>query len=206
MQLLNRIVSVNSGVHSVVFTFRENPERFFNVRYKGDISTVAQKLAIMEDIGIENVILIDFSSDFSKLRGEQFFSDIKESLILSKIVVGYDFKCGNGNDTDASDIDRMFKKSGVDVEVIPEFVYMGTPVKSTMIRTFIKVGELNILPELMDYGYSIDITGFSGSMKRSDSKQVLPASGSFSLKLFDGGVYRNAAITADETAVRWEFI
>ena len=80
------------------------------------------------------------------------------------------------------------------------------PVKSTMIRTFIRVGELAILPELMEFGYSIDISGHQGSMLRSDTKQVLPPAGSYSMQLYDGGKYRNASITADETAVGWEFI
>ena len=61
-----------------------------------------------------------------------------------------------------------------EVQVVPEYSYSGVPVKSTMIRTFIQVGELNILPSIMEFGYSIDISGHQGSMLRSDAKQVLP--------------------------------
>ena len=79
-------------------------------------------------------------------------------------------------------------------------------LKSTMIRTFIQVGELNILSSIMEFGYSIDISGHQGSMLRSDAKQVLPPAGSYSMQLYDRGKYRNASITAGETAVGWEFI
>ncbi|MBO7517179.1 MAG: hypothetical protein J6T61_05495, partial [Spirochaetia bacterium] len=123
-----------------------------------------------------------------------------------KIAVGYDFKCGCGNDTTSVDIVSMFEGTGVDVQVVPEFKYSGVPVKSTMIRTFIQVGELDILPQLMEFGYSIDISGHRSSMLRSDTTQVLPPAGSYSMRLYDRGEYRNASITAGKTAVGWEFI
>ena len=126
--------------------------------------------------------------------------------MLKKIAVGYDFKCGCGNDTTTVDIVSMFAGSDVDVHVVPEYSYSGVPVKSTMIRTFIRVGELNILSNIMEFGYSIDISGHQGSMLRSDTKQVLPPAGSYRMKLYDRGKYRNASITAGKTAVGWEFI
>ena len=206
MEILRQVLSQGNGVHSVVFTFRTNPAIYFGGSFKGDIYTVDQKLSALNALGTDAVVLIDFSADFVKLSGKQFFSIIRASLMLKKIAVGYDFKCGCGNDTSIDDIVSMFEGSDVDVQVVPECRYSGVPVKSTMIRTFIRVGELAILPELMEFGYSIDISGHQGSMLRSDTKQVLPPAGSYRMKLYDGGKYRNASITADETAVGWEFI
>ena len=206
MEILRHVLSQGSGIHSVVFTFRTNPAIYFGGDYKGDIYTVDQKLSALEALGTDAVVLIDFSADFVKLSGKQFFSIIGASLVLKKIAVGYDFKCGCGNDTTTVDIVSMFAGSDVDVHVVPEYSYSGVPVKSTMIRTFIRVGELNILSNIMEFGYSIDISGHQGSMLRSDTKQVLPPAGSYRMKLYDRGKYRNASITADETAVGWEFI
>ena len=206
MELLGKVLSQGSGIQSVVFTFRENPAAYFGGNYKGDIYTLSQKVSALERLGIDNLVLIDFSADFVKLSGKQFFSILRASLDLKKIAVGYDFKCGYQNDTDSSVIVSMFEGTDVDVQVVPEFRYSGVPVKSTMIRTFIRVGELNILPELMEFGYSIDISGHRDSMLRTDTKQVLPPAGSYSLQLYDRGEYRNASITAGETAVGWEFI
>jgi len=206
MEILRQVLSQGGGIRSVVFTFRTNPALFFGGRFKGDIYTVSQKLSALEALGTDAVVLIDFSADFVKLSGKQFFSILRANLMLRKIAVGYDFKCGYQNDTDTSVIMSMFEGSDIDVKVVPEYRYSGVPVKSTMIRTFIQVGELNILPNLMEFGYSIDISGHRGSMLRSDTTQVLPPAGSYSLQLYDRGEYRNASITAGETAVGWEFI
>ena len=206
MELLRQVLSQGSGIQSAVFTFRENPATYFGGNYRGGIYTLTQKVSALEALGIDNVVLIDFSADFVKLSGKQFFSILGASLNLKKIAVGYDFKCGYQNDTDSSVIVSMFKGTDVDVQVVPEYRYSGVPVKSTMIRTFIQVGELNILPELMEFGYSIDISGHRCPMLRSDTTQVLPPAGSYTMKLYDRGKYRNASITADETAVGWEFI
>ncbi|MBO7430367.1 MAG: adenylyltransferase/cytidyltransferase family protein [Spirochaetia bacterium] len=206
MEILRQVLSQGNGIHSVVFTFRTNPALFFKGSFRGDIYTLQQKISAFQELGADTLILIDFSADFVKLSGKQFFSIIGASLMLKKIAVGYDFKCGCGNDTTSDDIVSMFAGTDVDVQVVPEYRCAGVPVKSTMIRTFIQTGELNILPELMEFGYSIDISGHMGSMLRSDTKQVLPPAGSYSMRLYDRGEYRNASITAGKTAVGWEFI
>ena len=206
MEILRQVLSQGNGIQSVVFTFRTNPALYFKGSFKGDIYTLSQKLTALDELGTDAVVLIDFSADFVKLSGRQFFSIIRERLMLKKIAVGYDFKCGCGNETTSSDIVSMFEGTGVDVQVVPEFKYSGVPVKSTMIRTFIQVGELGILPQLMEFGYSIDISGHQSSMLRSDTTQVLPPAGSYSMSLYDRGEYRNASITAGKTAVGWEFI
>ena len=206
MEILRHVLSQGNGIQSVVFTFRTNPALFFKGSFKGDIYTLSQKLSALDELGTDVVVLIDFSADFVKLSGKQFFSILGASLNLKKIAVGYDFKCGYQNDTNASVILSMFEGSGVGVQVVPEFKYSGVPVKSSMIRTFIQVGELNILPELMEFGYSIDITGHQSSMLRSETTQVLPPAGSYNMRLYDRGEYRNASITAGQTAVGWEFI
>ncbi|MBR4684847.1 MAG: hypothetical protein IKO95_08560 [Spirochaetia bacterium] len=206
MEILNQVLSKGSGIQSAVFTFRTNPALYFKGSFKGDIYTLQQKVSALQRLGIDNLILIDFSADFVKLSGKQFFSILRASLKLKKIAVGYDFKCGCGNDTTSADIVSMFEGTGVDVQVVPEFKYSGVPVKSTMIRTFIQVGELNILPQIMEFGYSIDISGRKSPMLRSDTTQVLPPAGSYSMQLYDRGEYRNASITAEKTAVGWEFI
>ena len=206
MEILLRVLSQGDGIHSVVFTFRTNPAVYFKGSFKGDIYTLDQKLSALDALGTDEVVLIDFSADFVKLSGRQFFSIIRENLVLRKIAVGYDFKCGYKNDTSSSDIVSMFAGTAVDVQVLPEYRYSGVPVKSTMIRTFIQVGELEILPQLMEFGYSIDISGHRNSMLRSDTTQVLPPAGSYSMRLYDRGEYRNASITAGKTAVGWEFI
>lgn len=206
MAILNQVLSQGNGVQSAVFTFRTNPALYFKGSFKGDIYTLHQKVNALQMLGTDTVVLIDFSADFVKLSGRQFFSIIRENLMLKKIAVGYDFKCGCGNDTTGADIVSMFEGTGVDVQVVPEFRYSGVPVKSTMIRTFIQVGELNILPQIMEFGYSIDISGCQSPMLRSDTTQVLPPAGSYSMRLYDRGEYRNASITAEKTAVGWEFI
>lgn len=206
MEILRQVLEQGNGVRSVVFTFRENPAVYFKGNFRGNIYTTDQKLSALSALGTDAVVLIDFSADFVKLSGRQFFSIIGASLVLRKIAVGYDFKCGYENDTTSADIVSMYKGTGVEVQVVPEYSYSGVPVKSTMIRAFIKMGELAILPSIMEFGYSIDISGCRGYMLRSASKQVLPPAGSYRMQLYDRGKYRNASITAGETAVGWEFI
>lgn len=215
LSLFKRILEKKEDERTVVFTFCQNPSSILKKeKFKGDICTLRQKLAIMENIGIDTVILIDFSTDFSKLSGRQFFSKIESSLIPVRIVVGYDFKCGRDNDTYAEDIAGMYGESGVIVEIVPKFKYDDYPVKSTMIRDCIKKGEIAKLQKVMYKGYSIDIsdkslTGFDGKyyfIERRNISQVVPDRGVFMIPLFDNGKYRDARVFIDEQLIKWAYI
>lgn len=205
MALMKRIIGEKDAV-PVVITFRQNPHEIFKKDFQGNIYTLNQKLAIMRDIGIDTVILIDFSYEFGKLSGRQFFQKIEESLIPVKVVIGYDFRCGFNNDTGSADIKSMYADSGVNVEVVDEFVYSGCTVKSTFIRSLITEGRLDILSELMYNGYSVDVSGLdSDEIPRNEIKQLLPGSGSYKIKLFRGGSFTDAVINVNNTLVKLEY-
>jgi len=203
--LLDRITG-EKDICSAVFTFRQNPHEIFNSSFQGNIYTLNQKLAIMKDIGIDTVILIDFSYEFGKLSGRQFFQKIEESLIPVKVVIGYDFRCGFNNDTGPADIESMYADSGVRVEVVEELVYSGCTVKSTYIRSLITEGRLDILSGIMYNGYSVDVSGLpADEIPRNEIRQLLPGSGSYKIKLFRDGSFTDAVINVNDALIKLEY-
>ncbi|HOV63789.1 MAG TPA: FAD synthetase family protein [Spirochaetia bacterium] len=155
--LLAEVVKEKDCV-SLVVTFTENPAKVLTPdEYGGDIQTQDQKLATLAQIGIDAVILIDFSSDFSKLSGRQFFDILLSRLSLAYVVLGSDFVCGYRGDTTASDIRLMLEDKHIPVAILPPMLYRGKPISSTRIREAIRQGDLASAHAMLGRSYILDM-------------------------------------------------
>ena len=71
--LLQRILEKKDECPWVI-TFKSNPSKvLFPETYVGDLMTLDQKLKKMEGFGIKGTVIIDFSQDFGRLKGAEFF-------------------------------------------------------------------------------------------------------------------------------------
>ena len=86
------------GLASAVLTFRENPKRISRPRrFHGELSTLAQRLELIDSMGVDLCVLIDFSGDFSKLPGRQFLSMLCAGGDAPLPRRRRDFRCGHGS-------------------------------------------------------------------------------------------------------------
>src|SRR5208337_4453660 len=103
-ELVGRVLE-RGGLERTVVTFEDNPKRMLSPEsFRGALSTLDQKLALIDSAGVDLCVLIDFSGDFSKLPGRQFLSMLSDSAELRYLAVGSDFRCGHNLDTGAEDI------------------------------------------------------------------------------------------------------
>ncbi|MDR1903315.1 MAG: adenylyltransferase/cytidyltransferase family protein, partial [Treponema sp.] len=94
---------VERGPFPTVITFKQNPKSILNPQsYTGDIFSLRQKLECFEALGVERTILIDFSDNFSKLKGQEFIDILKKRGNLVFLIIGRNFRCGYKLDTDAA--------------------------------------------------------------------------------------------------------
>ena len=185
--LLGEIVSAFPGTIPCVVTFKNNPSRFFNPHnYRGDILTLQQKIEALEKTGIGIVILIDFSSDFSKLTGKQFLSILLGRISPVFIALGKDFVCGHNGDTDADAVRTMMKQQGIPVAIIPPILYKGSILSSTRIREAVHIGDFGTVKAMLGRNYSLDLRGLEinrsgkGAVIKNDIlQQVIPDSGEY---------------------------
>lgn len=175
------------GTASVLSTFSSNPFSYFSPgRYPGDILSLRQKLEQLEHLGVDNLLLIDFSADFSKLSGRVFFRLLKERLSLRQVVLGKDHRCGYRGDTGAEDVRSMLEPQGITVDIVDPLVLGGHPVSSTRIREALTEGDLPRAQLLIGRPYSIDLRGIPAEyrggrwiIRRRVINQIIPQSGSY---------------------------
>jgi riboflavin kinase/FMN adenylyltransferase len=161
--LIERCVRRAGAGPSVVFTFRNNPKKLLKPdAFPGDLVSLDRKLELLEAFGVDLVVLIDFSGDFSRMPGRIFLSTLHESVHPDFVAIGSDFHCGKGRDTDAAELRSFFGERGVTVEIFAPVVAGGEVVSSTRIRLALQSGNIGAASELLGREVEVELGGHLG--------------------------------------------
>lgn len=170
---------------SIVLTFTDNPRLFFNdSTFPGDIFTLQQKLITLSSMDIDIVILIDFSSDFSKLSGKEFLFLITENCDVSYLSLGQNFRCGKNGMTSSTEAKEILKSKNVLVDIEKMTYFNNQLVSSTRIREAILSGDLKRAQDMLERVFSLDVAGIPQIVREKtiiietkNIKQILPPQG-----------------------------
>ncbi len=117
-EILRRLAECGD-MHRVVLTFRQHPRSVLTRQHPGTLTTLRQRRERFAALGVTHLVLIDFSAQFSRLSGREFIVALLRAMSLRKLVVGVDFRCGRGRDTDVDELQRLLASAGVQVVVVP---------------------------------------------------------------------------------------
>src|ERR1700712_990103 len=112
-----------SGGETVILTFFPHPRMILN---PGDesmklLNTMNEKAALLEELGVDHLIITPFSRDFSNLSAEDYIRDVLVKKIGTKrIVIGYDHRFGKDREGGLDDLLRLGPAYGFEVAEIPE--------------------------------------------------------------------------------------
>ncbi len=157
IQRINEIARQHNG-ESVVLTFHPHPR---TVLHPEDpslklINTLEERIELLDQYGINYLLLSTFSREFSQLTPEEYIADCLIRKIHPKtIVIGYDHRFGKDR---AGDIRLMKKYAGTygyRVEEIPAQVVDDMRVSSTKIRKAILAGEISRANDLLGHYFTL---------------------------------------------------
>ncbi|CAG35823.1 bifunctional riboflavin kinase/FAD synthetase [Desulfotalea psychrophila] len=154
-EVLHRARARRGGT-SVAITFDPHPLSVLRPEGIQLISTMEQKLELVEQAGVDILLLIPFSKEFAKTTAEYFVDEILLGCLgIVELVVGYDYAFGKGR---AGNIDFLRiegERYGFPVTVVDAFYESGEPVSSTRIRKLITAGDVAKAATLMGRNYQI---------------------------------------------------
>lgn len=157
--ILNKVTqsTLNGAYESVVLTFFPHPRMV--LQEKSDIkllNTIAEKIELLEQLGIENLVIHPFDTTFSKLTAEEFVRDILvHRFNIQKIIIGYDHRFGRNRTADINDLITYGKTYDFEVEQITAQEINAISVSSTKIRNAIMEGEITLANTYLGYPYPI---------------------------------------------------
>ncbi len=196
--LLERASEIASaeGMPMVVFTFEDTPK---NTLAK-HITRSSDKLRLLEIYGADGVYFEDFES-CRNMTPHEFIKDVLIGRFGTKTVVcGYDYRFGVHRSGDSGVLARILEENGRNAVIIPPVTVNGVVVSSTLIRQYIKDGEINKASELLGRRYSFNLPvvegrhigrkiGFPTINQRFPEYQLVPAYGVYACLCEIGGVF-----------------
>lgn len=121
------------------------------------LASLDQRLSQLEDVGVEVVLLLEFTKDVAALEPEDFVRiTLVEGLCATKVVVGEEHRFGHKHRGDVGLLRRLGTEHGFEVETVAPVHVDGEEVSSTAIRTLIAEGNVSEAARLTGAPYRIE--------------------------------------------------
>lgn len=203
VELLNHILyQKKNGLKAAVFTFNISAASFFSGTQIKEITTIEEKRAIFEQMGVDILIEYPLDDETAKIPATNFISDILVAKLNMKyIVAGNDVSFGYMGEGNARLLTRMAIIFGYTARIALKVQYNMKDVSSTYVREEIDAGNMETVSVLLGHPYSFKGTveygfrlgtkiGFPTMNLYPDPEKILPPYGVyFSLVTYEGGRY-----------------
>jgi riboflavin kinase/FMN adenylyltransferase len=142
---------------SVLYTFDPHPRKILQPdRAPELLATMEQKVEILEQIGLDVLIVEPFDLEFASTPPEQFVRDhIHARIAPVEVYVGYDFHFGRDREGSMRLLTETGPRLGFSVTIIPEVTFGGRDVNSTRIRALLREGDVEEASRLLGRPFSV---------------------------------------------------
>jgi riboflavin kinase/FMN adenylyltransferase len=121
------------------------------------VQTLRQKEEVIAAIGIESLLVIPFTRDFSLTEPEEFVRALlRDRLGASELYLGAHFAFGRGKRGDLALLSRMGGECGFVASAVEEVIWEGEPVSSTRIRRALERGAVRDAAAMLGRSYELD--------------------------------------------------
>lgn len=189
-----RAAKEKNGV-SIAITFNQNT-KILNDEKKF-LTTLSEKISIIETLGINYIYLIDFPNGIVQLPPSEFTKKfIVDTLRVKEIFVGENFRFGHKRSGNPQTLAYLGEKFGFKAHVSKLIMLNGVVVSSSIARTAVIEGRVDICKNLLDYPYFLK--GIVGRGKNRGKDLVFPTANIYNIDEFKlipkDGVYSTIAI------------
>ena len=199
-----RKIASDKDLKIAVLTFPESPKLTF-VRYQPSLmlhlTSLEDRLQQLENLGVDYLYLIDFTSQFARNTAKQFVEKYISRLKAKAVVAGFDYHFGSDRRS-AEDLEKLFDGQ---VIVVPSVNLNGSKISSTRIRETILAGNVAESNQLLGYSLSTcgivvhgnargRTIGYPTANLAPLDRVILPADGVYVVDVeHDGQIYRGMA-------------
>lgn len=158
-KILDKIINHAKGtdLKSCVLTFFPHPRMV--LQKDADIkllNTVDEKVAILEKMGLDILIIHPFTKAFSRLSATAFVRDILvNTLNIDKVIIGYDHRFGRNRNANITDLKAFGNALDFTVDEIPAQEIDDVSVSSTKIRKALEEGDIQTANSYLGYAYML---------------------------------------------------
>jgi len=197
LKRLNEIAQKESA-ESVLLTFFPHPR---HVLFPEDqslklLNTIDEKIKELEKLGVQHLIIHEFTKQFSRLKSINFIRDtLVNKLNMKHMVVGYDHHFGRNREGSFDELNELSQLYNFELEEIPAQEAEDVTVSSTKIRKALLAGEVQKANALLGYDYMFSGKVIKGNqlgrkigyptanVKAHNNWKLIPADGVYAVKV-----------------------
>jgi len=197
--LINKVISEarRLGLGSTVITFDKHPRQVLNADFQPRLlSTLDEKIALIRKTGVDNCVVLPFTREMAAMTAREFMGEVLAKTIHARLLItGYDNRFGHNREEGFDDYVAYGKELGMAVERGNPFVFNGVNVSSTVVRSFLSVGEVEMAKLCLGYPYTLsgkvvhgehvgtDIGFPTANLSVDDPCKLVPANGVYAVRV-----------------------
>ena len=197
--LISRLVATAraDGLASTVITFDEHPRKVLQSDYQPEmLSTLDSKLLLLSKTEVDNAVVLHFDRAMAAMSAREFMQQVlHDQLQVKKLFIGYDHRFGHNREETFDDYVRYGKEMGIEVIQNEAFQIDGINISSSVIRSFLKEGEVEMANRCLGFPYTIIgkvVNGYhegrklgfpTANLDISHFGQLIPSPGVYAVKV-----------------------
>jgi riboflavin kinase/FMN adenylyltransferase len=199
-KILQRMIEVakSEGGETVLISFWPHPRMVLNndPGFLKLINTMEEKQELLRNIGINHLILIPFTLEFSQTSSTNFIKNILVDAIgTKKLIIGYNHRFGKNREGNFDNLVRDSSKYGFEVEEIPKHEIDHLGISSTIIRKSLISGDIPTANRYLGHPFLINglvihgdklgkTIGFpTANLQIEEAYKLIPGDGVFAVKV-----------------------
>ena len=159
------------------------------------LTTLDEKISLLEQFKIQNVVIQEFNKDFSRLSALEFVRDILvKKLQIHSLIVGYDQQFGKDRNGNFEQLQNLAEIFNFELLRLPSVDKNETVVSSTKIRNLLKKGEIRQANQYLGYEFLMTGTvvlgsrigrtmGFPTANLEIDPHKIYPKNGAYAVRV-----------------------
>jgi riboflavin kinase/FMN adenylyltransferase len=210
LKRLNILAEKYEG-ESVLITFDPHPRKILYPDSAGKdlklINSQEEKLKLLAKAGLNNIIIIEFSKEFSRITSEEFVRDKLHGILKARVIVaGFNHHFGFNKEGDYRQLWGWQQKYDFEAEEIPEQEVQHETVSSTKIRQAISEGYIQRANAYLDHYYMImgpadkypgensELQTLFVKITLTENCKLLPSSGIYAVSVEAGSGYSKGMV------------
>jgi riboflavin kinase/FMN adenylyltransferase len=202
-------LAVETGGETVLITFHPHPRKVLYPDTTGKslflINSQREKIELLRKAGLDNLIIVNFTLEFSKITSVDFVKNILlNKLHAGRIVIGFNHHFGHNREGDYEALRILGTEYGFEVEEIPEQDIHHETVSSSKIRQALLEGNIQKANAYLDHHYiiigetrksnpALEQMGFpSYCVRIEEDCKLIPPNGVYAVSIVDNGVHARA--------------
>jgi riboflavin kinase / FMN adenylyltransferase len=155
-QVIQIVLQAAQGLIPTIVSFHPHPQEFFSGQPRQLLTTVAEKAQFLAELGIEQLVLLNFNQELVNLTPVEFVEKIlHQQLAARHITIGADFHFGYQRQGDAQILKSLAADYDIETNILELAIDQNARIGSSRIRSALLNSDLKEVSRLLGRSYSL---------------------------------------------------